>query len=288
VHESPLAVVNAKPEPPPIPLAEDVLLVPADHGPARVRSVPAERPETDDLAVSPEDPTVKIETRICLNCSHTVNKHDPVCAYCKFDARKGLPKKLAGVVEEVATCRECGYELTGLTKPICPECGAKVSLTRRGSSFESQSREVRRWAYLKPLIMLGIGMGGVLLHDLIRHPGWEWPLFRLLDLAVTIPAVAMVYIACAFAWIGFDMPLHLVTLRIAGAYAVASLVYWALAWTQIPIIPMGFAAIAYVWMLHEDLDMELQDAVIVTVLSFGMRAILYVTLAAKIASMLGI
>src|SRR5438045_796886 len=45
VHDSPRAAAAIKPEPPPIPLATDVLLVPAEHGPAAVRAVPAPPPE---------------------------------------------------------------------------------------------------------------------------------------------------------------------------------------------------------------------------------------------------
>jgi|GEM_PF-2772652 len=287
VHDTPRAAVTPKPEPPPIPLADQVLLTPEDHGPSAMRSVPQARPDTDDLSVSAPDPTVKYETRICLNCSQTVDLHKPICAFCRYDARKGLPKKLRVEAPDIPKCRECGYELTGLTKPTCPECGTTVSLTRRGNSYGRDSQEVRKWAYLKPAIMIGVGLAGMLLIDIIRHPGEAMYLvYRLVSTVTAVVAVFITYVLCCVAWIGFDMPLHLVALRIAGCYAAALLFYTLLAFLPIPIIPLGFASVAYVWMLHTELDLELQDALIVSVLSL-LSALMITLIAVKIAVGMG-
>ena len=270
------APVPAATKPAPLP-------TPVKHAKAAVSAAPV-------LPVSDEDPSVKIVTRICLSCSHTVHADNPVCAYCGWDVRKGLPKKFKEMeAAPKPTCRKCGYELTGLKTNVCPECGTRNRLTARGAELDKNSREITKWAYLRPALMLGGGVGGLVLFYGIRHSSEPWfMVFAVVSFAINAVVLWVVYTLCGLGWIGLDMPHHLSALRLSGILAVATLLLAVLGLVPAPVLALGIAGFAFVWMLHQEMDLEFQDAVIIAILTMGAVIVVWLLGTLKIASMMGL
>jgi predicted RNA-binding Zn-ribbon protein involved in translation (DUF1610 family) len=247
-------------------------------------------PAATPLPVSDEDPSVKIVTRICLSCSHTVHADNPVCAYCGWDVRKGLPKKFREMeAAPKPTCRKCGYELTGLKTNICPECGTRNRLTARGAELDKNSREITKWAYLRPALMLCGGVGGLILFYGIRYSSEPWfMVFAVVSFAINAVVLWVVYTLCGLGWIGLDMPHHLAALRLSGILAVATLLLAVLGLVPAPVLALGIAGFAFVWMLHQEMDLEFQDAVIIAILTMGAMTVVWLLGTLKIASMMGL
>ena len=225
-----------------------------------------------------------------MNCSHTVAASKPVCAYCGWDERKGLPKRLKQMEEAPKpVCSKCGYDLRGLETPVCPECGTRNRLTSRGTALEIASQEIARWAYLRPALMLVCGMLVLLLFE-----GWQgqwdpWLLvFTVVSFMINTGVLTGVYVLCALGWIGLDMPTHLAVLRLAGVLAVTSVIYAVIALAPVPVLAVGLSGFAFVWMLHLEMDLELQDAVIVAILAAGAGGVVWVMGTLKLAGLMGL
>ncbi len=272
--------------------ARQTVPAPPVEQPAPTPPKPTEQPPPGaaPLPVSDEDPSVKIVTRICLSCSHTVHADNPVCAYCGWDARKGLPKKFREMeAAPKPTCRKCGYELIGLKTNICPECGTRNRLTARGAALDQTSREITKWAYLRPALMLGGGLAGLVLFYGIRYSSEPWfMVFGVVSFAINAAVLWVVYTLCGLGWIGLDMPHHLAALRLSGILAVASLLLAVVGLVPAPVLALGIAGFAFVWMLHQEMDLEFQDAVIVAILTMGAVTVVWLLGTLKIASMMGL
>lgn len=257
----------------------------------REHTIEASPEPGEPLPIAPPDPSVELHTRICLNCAHTVDALNPHCAYCGFDARKGMPKKIAETLSHAAPklCRECGYDLSGLTIGICPECGTKNSLTPRNPLLLASSMEVRKEAYRRPAIMLGAALAVLSVFQLFLHHGdWRYAALYLMCFFTSLPVVVLSYCGCCLAWIGFDMPIHLAALRLAGVGAVALVVYAIFSLLPVWVVPLGLANITYVWMMAHELDMEIQDATVVALLSAVGAAITTLALAGLFGRVLGL
>jgi hypothetical protein len=240
------------------------------------------------IPLTPEDESVHVKKRICDKCSRTINADAIVCAYCGHDPRKGLPENVARARASSPKCSNCGYDLVGLRTNICPECGTKNRLSHsRSLSMEQTSKETVRQAYRRPAIMLAIGLTGLLIVSLIAGRPVD-TLFVLLGYIAQVPAGLGVYVLCCMIWIGFDMPLHLVAFRLAAIYAVVDLVGGVGVAIGVPGIVLSCIMLfTCVGLLMEELDLELQDAIIVAVLTaFGACVVAAILLV--IAAQLGI
>lgn len=79
-----------------------------------------------------------------------------LCTSCGFNRHTGLRRE-----HKPIPCRECGYDLTGVTNPTCPECNTPI---RRGrTSLLDSEREVVWASYRKALMGIGIGLASLVL-----------------------------------------------------------------------------------------------------------------------------
>jgi hypothetical protein len=218
----------------------------------------------------------------------------------RIKAAAGRRKKAADQTPAQIPCKKCSQNLLGVPiqkdgSRICPECGtANRPLTRREYD-EEVSISVHRWAYLRPTLMLGIGL--VVCMALWAANGWirggavgaaaGWigsgpaggvagSLLQVgLGLAgfviATIVAVGAVILA-GWAWTGFSAPIHLTILQTAGCLATSLAIILFLRAIPIPFPPMlilALGAMIYSYLLSEEIDVYLQDATIITVMTFG-------------------
>jgi hypothetical protein len=247
---------------------------------------PESSPADGTIALEPEDRKTKPRNRVCASCSKVVNADVYVCPYCNYDARFGPPAKLKTPLH---TCRNCGYDLAGLPEPVCPECGTRnPRRSSRAHEYEEDSREVAKWAYLRPAIMLGTGLVGITLFGLLAQGNPLYAAYALIQYAVEVPIVLGVYIACCALWIGFDMPLRLIALRLAGIFAVVDLVGDIVGLFPVAIVSWSITGILYIWMLSQELELEYQDALIIAVLSFGASMLTVWLILEPIAKAMGV
>lgn len=198
----------------------------------------------------------------CPGCARLIAGDARVCVYCGYSSTEGAPVRPDGV-----KCRHCGYDLSGLKSPRCPECG-KLHVPRRFVGHGAEiSREIVRREYLKPALMFLISLPLAFVVYWLRHDV-SVALQALLGMVIEIPVALLVYLGCCVIWIGFDAPLHLTVLRIAGILGAVTLTSAVANLLPIYFLPTVITVVVYVGLLSEMLDMDLGDAMIVAVLTY--------------------
>jgi hypothetical protein len=202
------------------------------------------------------------DTATCMGCGVLMAPGAVLCTRCGYDTRAGAQVKTSKGKGGPKRCEKCGYDLTGLKKPKCPECGTVFTLGRDyNKEREEFSKDTARWAYLKPLIMFGIGAGIMLMVGGASQGGWGAALY-LIKYAVEVPVGVLVFWLCCLVYLGFDAPMHLTALRLAGIYAVTDVVGLVAGFVPFPILPMVITLTVYIGLLMDLLDLDIQDAVI--------------------------
>lgn len=218
------------------------------------------------------------EIKVCPACGTGRDKESVVCVSCGFDDRAGFQRG-TGVGASArkggkTVCPSCGYDLKGLKKPRCPECGKVLPVVTEKDEREAESKEIARKAWIKPLVLLGIGLAGLCVVGTQRGGGGGVGIAtELVEFAVGLPVAGLVYVICGFMWLGFDAPPMRATVSLAGAYAAADLL--SSVFDLMPIRGMYLTIAFYVgtttvygYLLGDLLDMETQDGFIVAVLTW--------------------
>lgn len=219
-------------------------------------------------------PTVP-ENATCMGCGILMAPGALMCTHCGFDTRTGMQAATdQGGNLSGRRCEKCGYDLSGLTKPRCPECGTVFRL--RGSLKQrsmEDSREVAKWAYLKPLIMFAIG-AVIMLAEQGAQGGLEGALHWVIRYAVEVPIGVAAFWLCCLTFLGFDAPMHLTAIRLAGIYAVTDVVALVAGFIPIPIVPMVIVLTVYIGLLMDTLDLDYQDALLLGLVSGAAKVLI--------------
>jgi hypothetical protein len=268
-----------------------------------VKAAKAERPRASPAPVDPPaeegifgmvdlDALQPVETgpkprelKVCPACGKAREKDSVVCVNCGFDDRAGFQRGTGVGASSrkggTTTCPGCGYDLKGLKKPRCPECGKVLPLVTDREDRDAESKSIARKAYLRPVLMFVIGIMGLLILGAVRgHGGPDMIVRLLLTYAIGVPIGLLVYVICCLIWIGFNAPLHRVALSLAGIYAIVDLVGAVLGLIPMAIIAWAGSVITYVGLLMEELDLDLVDAVIVGIVTSLAKVFLGVMLVA--------
>lgn len=224
------------------------------------------RPPSSDLDSNPiplaTPPPVSRGLRECTACMRPIPADARVCVFCGHNPDDPMASS------EGAKCRHCGYDLTGLKSARCPECGKLLTPRRRfAPSREDISREVARHEYMKPFLMIITCLPLLMLVDVLRYNPAA-AVAALIGVAVLIPVATLVFLGCCLLWIGFDAPLHLTVLRIAGILSAVVLTSELASFIPIMFVPTAITVLVYVGLLSEMLDMDFTDAAIVAILTY--------------------
>ncbi|MFN0132011.1 MAG: hypothetical protein ACKVW3_05705 [Phycisphaerales bacterium] len=227
---------------------------------------------------------------ICPGCQSTIPHGSTLCVQCGRNLQSGgLVRTAVGVDDpgeptkaKRGTCGKCGYSLKGLKALKCPECGSPILPEARRTKHAADSAAIRRWEYLKPLIQIAVGIGG-LTAILLSQGQSEALIVALVEWGVTIPIGTGVFFLACLIWLGFDAPFHLTALRLAGIFAVVNLVSVVLRMTPLPgIAAWAITMFIYLGMLVESLDMEVVDAVIMSLLITFVKFIIVVVIVVQL------
>ena len=128
---------------------------PGDAEPIRIATDAAWKRHTqiEPVVVKPPDPP-------CPACQRMMPTDATVCVHCGFDKRQGYQRATGigatGRKGGTTMCPKCGYDMTGLKRPICPECGNKKIFKTDGERRELEAREAERALWITPLVMIGV------------------------------------------------------------------------------------------------------------------------------------
>lgn len=231
----------------------------------------APAPASDDAYDLAPDTSPPDRLRLCPSCGHAMGVGSIKCHFCGYDERVGLqapapdPHAPAGAIAKpdssaAVKCSGCGYDMTGLKSPRCPECG-KIRLKQsRREQLEEHSRRTARDAWLKPVIMIAVGLTGIAIWQLIADRSGRDLMLSMVGFGLKIPIGLFVYYTCAVIWIGFDMPFRLIILRLIAVYALTSLIAIPVGHLPTIVIPAAIMFIVYTGLLADMLDLDFQDA----------------------------
>lgn len=255
----------------------------------------------------------------CVKCGTAMVAGTPACPKCGYDPasvplnpdkareilgefdpdvtpvskRKKKPKKIAPAPPP-PTCSQCSYPIAGLTAEpngsvTCPECGTRQVIRVRRAVDDETSRDVERWMYLKPSLVLAGFFVMLVLTLLVQGwvqgglngalSGWIRPsTSRGWGVAARAVAHGLAWYGCGVV-VGFGVALLLTTFWCGGsttkrvlALQIASLMTMAFGVTTavllIPIpIPLwavlAVVGIFYTYYLADWQDLYMQDAGII-------------------------
>lgn len=113
--------------------------------------------EAGPIELAPAGPDVG--RRSCPSCGRLLHADSKQCAYCGFHLDRGLGISTAAdgeATHKKIPCRKCDYDLFGNTTGTCPECGTRISRSKR--ELLADSEEIERYAFIRPLIAGAIGL----------------------------------------------------------------------------------------------------------------------------------
>jgi hypothetical protein len=259
-------------------------------------SAPGPAPEPDDaipLDLADVESAAPAAAALCPSCRSSIPYGAMVCVQCGFHVASGkqfktragdhLPEDptIPDRAPARAKCPKCGYDLKGLKKPRCPECGTAVLPKDPKEKARDLSRETARWAYLKPLIQFAVGFAISMTVLAARGHPEGIPAFAI-SYAIQVPIGCIAFFLCCLLWMGFDAPMHLTALRLAGVYALVDAATLVLGFLPVPLVPVLLILFLYVGLMAESLDLEIVDAVIVGLLTFFLKMGVVLVLAAVV------
>jgi hypothetical protein len=231
--------------------------------------VPAPLPDEPDLGYALAEEvkaagSIAQDTASCMGCGVLMAPGALICTRCGYDTRTGAPMKTSKKAPRgPKRCEKCGYDLTGLKKPKCPECGTVFRMGRDlKKEREEDNRRTVRWAYYKPLIASAAGLLLMTIIAAARVGSEALPGVFIMYAGGYIVASA-VYWTCSLLWFGFDAPLHLTLLRMIAVCAFADSAYWAVSGLPMFLLTRAIVLFVFVGAMTELMDLDFTDAVIV-------------------------
>jgi len=263
---------------------------PTPPTPAPAAAANAEPDGFDVFNIAPDPAAPKVAP--CGNCGSPVNESAAVCVACGYSKQLGRVLKPSDTPKsddlprgKRIQCKKCNYDLRGLKTAKCPECGTINTNPSRRDRDKESSAQTAREAYLKPLIYFVVGFLGVCLIQAFQH-GLGGVVFYGVSYAIQVPIGLAVFWVCCLVWIGFDAPIHLTALRLAGIYALVDFAGSILGFIPIMggVIGWLVSLLIYIGLLMDLLEMDLQDTVIVALLTSLAKTVIAIFVLVLIAN----
>jgi predicted RNA-binding Zn-ribbon protein involved in translation (DUF1610 family) len=205
-----------------------------------------------------------------------------ICKECGFDRKTGhsVGHAATEAIEAAAgvprakraakPCTKCGYDLTGLKTGTCPECG--TFNIRRMNPRETERQTLRKM-FVQPLLMIGIGLAiAMVVYGL--GSGLGGAVNYLMYYALSVPIGFAAYVGCSMVFIGFDEPLGVTFVRLAGVYAVTDACASALGFVPfVSWITWPIQAFIYLGLLMQVMELDLEDAWLVAAITFVVHVV---------------
>jgi hypothetical protein len=234
---------------------------------------------------APRAPAASADAGTCMGCGALMRAGAVLCARCGYDSRAGVRASTsAGGAGLVKKCAGCGYELTGLKRPVCPECGASFSAKDRRRLDRDHSEGVARAEWIKPLVMLGIGWGIVLMHALVTG-GLGGAGTYLTQFAIALPVGIAAYLVCCVGGLGFDAPLPLMAWRLLGAFALIDAAVLACGSLPSPYLVWGVPAIVAVAIFERIFDLDWPEAFAAGIITYAARKVTILAITGQLAAL---
>ncbi len=166
-------------------------------------------------------------------------------------------------------CPSCGYDLRGLKDNKCPECGTlakgRSSRSHAMEAIRDESRQTARMAYIRPVAIMVFGVIALIVVRMMQSRVDLLPTDAVLY-AVRVPVAFLAFCFCAMTFVGSTGTLPLNFLRHMGVCAVMTALF-AFFNNSMRTVPLVVMAAVYVLFTYEELDLDLNDAWIVAVIS---------------------
>lgn len=243
---------------------------------------PPQAPPSDEiipLIDTPEDAVGSGQVRRCESCNCVIGRNSILCHRCGAAGGRLVAEPPQ---EDGRVCEECGYNISGLPSRRCPECGhvqegAGRRNPRKRRPQTPEERRIALWAYLNPTLILLSGLS-IACAIMAMRAGMFGVAAQLIVFGVQVPTSFIAYCIVAVLWIGFDMPLPMVAVRIAAACAVANAVWAFVGMAPLPIIPFVIVPLTFLGMMVKLLEIEFVEAIVISFVSFALWVVLLLLL----------
>ena len=180
------------------------------------------------------------------------------------DAPQGDP---AGKAPKSARCPDCGYDLRGSRLERCPECGRQITPSvlahaERKARIKQQNREY----YRTPLIAAGVGLTIAVVIAGLTHT-WTEAAAVLIGFPIDVLVGWVIYAASAFTWLGLNQSMKISAVQLMGVYGAYAGTASVLLLIPLPILTLPLLIIAFVALLHQMLEIEIFEALVLAILT---------------------
>jgi hypothetical protein len=253
--------------------------------PARLEPAKGPKPGGDIQLEPDTPPPAGSGLRPCPACGRLIPPDSRRCIHCGEHRSGAAPAPDADAPPK--PCAFCNYDLRGIAGSNCPECGKLQPKHSRRARDELLARDATRHdikrcsIYIAAAVLLitslaFFGNGGDLL-----SVAWT-----LLYFGAASATAILVYLGCGLIWLGLDGGLGLLSLRVVAAVSVAYLMSFLSGLLMYLFACLGYFSmvlplVAYAAMLWEMCDLDLQDGILVALLTAGaVAAVLFAITAA--------
>jgi hypothetical protein len=224
-----------------------------------------------DFQLAPEEaPPPGATLKPCADCGRLIPGDSKKCIHC---GHGGGPPPPPPPDAPPLPCAFCQYDLRGSPGGKCPECGKQQPRTSRRARDEMMARDITRHDIKRCLIYIAAGValiGGLAL----MNGGLEGLAWSMARFGTSVVVSFIVYVICGVIWVGLDGGLGILSLRVAAAVSAAYLSLILVGFAIYVFACLGFVGIVvpfivYASMLWELCELDLQDAVIVSIVTMG-------------------